>query len=266
MKRFVLAADSNFTWRMDKSVYQYTRFETLRGMLGGPIIDCLGGKRIISELWATSSIHMNDSKEFVRGREVIEGVSLSLPDDDISDMMQLAIKEADALEVYCTCFSDVGDDLSQWRGYGDDGAGVCIEFDLDKLLDGLDGIGYWVVYGKPNDDATQTNLAKKLLTYIHDMIQNSLPPAPIPDGVYNEVKKTVVRTLARDIFSLQASRFLRGERVSLCLFGSDWKANPAMLSTESHRPLCQARNASRRTAPDSGHPARACDQLRRKYS
>jgi hypothetical protein len=221
MKRFVLAADSNFTWRMDKSVYQYTRFETLRGMLGGPIIDCLGGKRIISELWATSSIHMNDSKEFVRGREVIEGVSLSLPDDDISDMMQLAIKEADALEVYCTCFSDVGDDLSQWRGYGDDGAGVCIEFDLDKLLDGLDGIGYWVVYGKPNDDATQTNLAKKLLTYIHDMIQNSLPPAPIPDGVYNEVKKQLSELwpaifLAfkhRDFYAEKEFRFVYSEAI-----------------------------------------------------
>src|SRR5579862_5292895 len=114
MQGFVLAADPSFDWRTTGSVYQYTRFEVLRGMLGGSIFSTpVPGQptgQIISELWATSSLFMNDAKEFERGREVLEQEIVLLPDDEIRSSMRSSLGDADALEVYCTCFSAVGDD------------------------------------------------------------------------------------------------------------------------------------------------------------
>ena len=185
----VLAAEPTFEWPVIGSVYQYTSFEVLRAMLGGPIIDAAAGRPLLSELWATSSIFMNDAKEFVRGREVIEPEISTLPDDDIRHRMKLSLKDADALEVYCTCFSDKGDDLSQWRGYGDDGAGVCIRYDLAKLISELDGVGYWLIYGKPGEEDTQKDVARSLLAEIHARIQYSLPSDPIPAVVYTEIRE-----------------------------------------------------------------------------
>lgn len=144
--------------------------------------------RKISEVWATSSMYMNDAKEFVRGREVIEQAINRLPNDDTRRRMKLAVRDADALEVYCACFSAIDDDLSQWRGYGDNGAGVCIEFSLPELLTDLDGIGYWVTYGKPGDEALQTDMARNMLRYVHSAIRTALPPAPVP-AVYREVRE-----------------------------------------------------------------------------
>jgi Protein of unknown function (DUF2971) len=193
MQGFVLAADPKFDWRVSGSVYQYTRFETLRSMLGGQIVNTPAAPGILSELWATSSLYMNDAKEFFRGREVIERELANLPGDGTTSRMKLALKDADALEVYCACFSGVDDDLSQWRGYGDNGAGVCIEFRLDDLLAELDGIGYSVIYGKPGDEGLQTSVARGLLSYIHSTISGSLPPPPLPGAVYDEIREQLTQ-------------------------------------------------------------------------
>jgi len=180
---------SQFVWRVDGSVYQYTHFKTLREMLGGPIIKPPDVAKPMSELWATSSVHLNDTNEFDRGREVVEAVLSELPDDKITSRMRLAVRDADALEVYCTSFSGVDDDLSQWRGYGGDGSGVCLEFDLGRLIAGLDGVGYWLIYGKPGNEATQRAVAKELVRYIHASIQTALPSPTVPGAVFNEVRE-----------------------------------------------------------------------------
>ncbi len=187
----VLRAAPDLPWRLDGCVYQYTRFEALLAMVGGPIVRPSAAKQPMSELWATSSVHLNDSQEFTRGREVIAKALPILPKDEVTRRMTRAVHDADALEVYCTCFSGVDDDLSQWRGYGADGTGVCIEFDLRKLIEGLDGVGCWLIYGKPNDksELTQVAVAEKLVTYIHRSIATALPPGRVPEAVYSEVRE-----------------------------------------------------------------------------
>jgi hypothetical protein len=42
--------------------------------------------------------------------------------------------------IYICCFSKEGDLLSQWRAYGDDGRGIAIGFDLDKITKRNDGL------------------------------------------------------------------------------------------------------------------------------
>jgi hypothetical protein len=102
--------------------------------------------------------------------------------------MRRALKDADGLEVYCACFTTRPDDLSQWRGYGDDGAGVALEFSLADLLDSIRGVGYWVIYGKKNDEAIQSAVADSLVRYVHDAVQNMIPNPPT-DAVWSEVRE-----------------------------------------------------------------------------
>jgi hypothetical protein len=40
-------------------------------------------------------------------------------------------------DFYIACFSELDDDLSQWRGYGDNAKGVCIEYDVESLRPNL---------------------------------------------------------------------------------------------------------------------------------
>lgn len=188
---YVQTARPTAAWPTNGSVYQYTRFDTLRSMLGGAVIDTSTPPQPLRSLWATSSFHMNDSLEFVRGKDLLREAMAALPNDDITRWMQLALKDCNGLEVYCACFSLVPDDLSQWRGYGDNGAGVCLEFDLSELINLINGVGYWVIYGKPGDQATQSAVAAGLVTDIHNSIRTLLP-VPTPEAVYREVREQLV--------------------------------------------------------------------------
>jgi hypothetical protein len=189
MKTFAVNADPTFQWPTTGTVFQYSRMDTLRGLLGGAIFDTPQKTRPLEALWATSSLHMNDSEEFVRGRDVVRSEIDTLPPGKIKTQMKLALKDSDALEVYCACFSAVDDDLSQWRGYGDNGSGICLAFDLQELLQDLDGVGYWVVYGKTGDDDDQRAVASGLVSYLHGAISAALPPGPVPPAVYREIRE-----------------------------------------------------------------------------
>ncbi|MFI7172114.1 DUF2971 domain-containing protein [Rhodococcoides fascians] len=56
--------------------------------------------------------------------------------------------------IYVACFSEEPDDLSQWRGYGDDGGGYSLGFSTDILRRGLTYKG-WV---RDRDDSTKDAL------------------------------------------------------------------------------------------------------------
>ena len=188
IQSFYLQADPGHVWPTGGRVYQYTRYETLRSMMGGSVIDTSRPPDPFPALWATSALHLNDAEEFKRGRDLMNAALASLPQDGVTRRMRQALDDADGLEVYCACFTARPDDLSQWRGYGEDGAGVAVEFDLAELLAGIQGVGYWVVYGKPGDEATQRQVAESLARYVHDAVENLLPN-PVPGAVWAEVKE-----------------------------------------------------------------------------
>jgi len=202
MEGFVQTRDPAFPWLTSGTVYQYSRIETLSGMLGGTVFDTPTKRRPLESIWATSSVHLNDSQEFLIGKELLKTALAGLPAGPIRTQMRLALRDADALEVYCACFSAVEDDLSQWRGYGANGSGVCLGFDLERLLGDLDGVGYWVLYGKPGKNAHQVGVAGDLVAYIHKAIGSALtavapllaPPPPggtvvIPGAVLREIRQ-----------------------------------------------------------------------------
>jgi len=95
----------------------------------------------LSNLW-----FMNDSKEVrwfygialeIIGERLDKLETRSGPNDAANEYLQtlkrLLEKRADFDHVYCGCFSAKPDDLSQWRGYADEGRGLAIGFDLDEI-------------------------------------------------------------------------------------------------------------------------------------
>jgi len=171
------------------TVYQYTRFSTLRALLGGDVIDTPRTHLVTEAIWATSSVYLNDREEFRRGQAVL-GVAIdNLPKGKVRTEMLQALRDADPLEVYVACFSAVDDDLSQWRGYGDNGAGVCLGFDLGELDQNLDGAGFWVIYGKPGDDDVQRTTAEALVKYLHGAITSAVSVAKAESGAYREIRE-----------------------------------------------------------------------------
>jgi Protein of unknown function (DUF2971) len=89
------------------------------------------------ELWASNVNYMNDSTEYAYAQNIIRDrlCFLSMSND-------LSQSERDTLkcvgdwmsrqnfypDAFVTCFSELRDDLSQWRGYSPPGLGVCIGF------------------------------------------------------------------------------------------------------------------------------------------
>lgn len=188
LARCTLGADPPVEWKTQGSVFQYSRFDTLRGMLGGNIVSIPPSGSLLDTIWATSSAYLNDSQEFRRGQAVIRSAIASLPNDEIARRMRLAVKDAKPLEVYCACFSDVDDDLSQWRGYGDNGAGICLELDLEELIDAINGVGYWVLYGKEGQSGVQDYVAAQLVEYLYNTLKIVLP-SPAAGAVFDEIRE-----------------------------------------------------------------------------
>ena len=99
--------------------------------------------------------YMNDYKEvswfFDVARKIIEeyaedgssgsgssssGSSSSELEDDIAVSKLCRMLEREPFDhIYAACFSQKEDDLSQWRGYANDGRGVAIGIDLDVLCE-----------------------------------------------------------------------------------------------------------------------------------
>lgn len=55
-----------------------------------------------------------------------------------------------------------------------------LEFDLAELTEGIQGVGYWVVYGKENDDNLQQKLADNLVFCLESAV-STLPASADPE-------------------------------------------------------------------------------------
>ncbi|CAN5520751.1 hypothetical protein BH11ARM2_BH11ARM2_23590 [soil metagenome] len=119
---------------------------------------------------------MNDPEEYLFGRRAFAR-AFSLRANYFGDRLHEQV--ADYLEAiegdsasagydtYFTCFSELSDDLSQWRAYGDDGRGVSITFRTDQLE--TEGSLLPVLYGiqgkriLPPDEDLESNAQKELI-------------------------------------------------------------------------------------------------------
>lgn len=112
-------------------------------------------------LWLTNLFFLNDSDEHFwlrnRARRFIEQRIHQQPDEFGYHYLETILKQEWRHEIYCACFSEQADVLSQWRAYGDDGKGVSIGFATEHLLwlsANLQGMFADVIY----DDGEQDKL------------------------------------------------------------------------------------------------------------
>lgn len=97
------------------------------------------------DIWACDIKFMNDPTEIHYGNSIIEAAIKDYGDnkseEDVPDIVASLLKEKvgnlesklmSIEDNYVVCFSEASDLLSQWRSYGDDGKGTCIEFNLSN--------------------------------------------------------------------------------------------------------------------------------------
>jgi hypothetical protein len=122
-------------------VKSYTGDDLIFGPSAGQTInhytDLAGLKGIIDnhDLWLTHSRYSNDDEEVTHGFEIVKEVideNKNTAADDVKKdfLIKLSdlVKEPAPEGIYICCFCLNDNLLSQWRGYGANGTGVCIRF------------------------------------------------------------------------------------------------------------------------------------------
>jgi hypothetical protein len=125
---------------MSGPFFHYTNQPGLRGIIE------------TKSLWFTDIFCLNDSTELNYALNLIQeelDKRMGEADKDSAghETLQFLKTNCDYQEILRTSQNEVSlyvfsmttesDDLSQWRAYGDNGVGYCIEFDLPKLLDNV---------------------------------------------------------------------------------------------------------------------------------
>ncbi len=145
-----------------KDLYHYTDLGGLKGIIEG------------GDLWLTHLRFSNDHEEFTHGKEIVRGVIDARIKNAPSKMAGFLKRLKGLLDqpvadgIYICCFCEKNNLLSQWRGYGANGSGVCIKFEKAKFshLTGADCQGgllrLWKVF-YPVDQ--QRKIIEKAIDY-----------------------------------------------------------------------------------------------------
>lgn len=127
------------------------------------------------ELWSTDSSCLNDASELLYPRnKILDRVKikrLSPISEDVKPLLdkiteEVSCPERDPEGPYVACFTEDGDDLSQWRAYGRGEGGYAIEFDAPYIVSYLRGgkSPALVFFGKVlYDDATQASFLDEVI-------------------------------------------------------------------------------------------------------
>lgn len=126
-------------------IFQYSRASTLKSLIEK------------KKLWATEHLYLNDPTEFKHGMQMFEAAlnaflsSSGLPSASIERIMT-TFKDGyvnPQIRYFISSFTENGDLLSQWRGYGDSGKGLSIGFNSKKIpVDESKRTSFWcqVIY------------------------------------------------------------------------------------------------------------------------
>lgn len=126
-------------------------------------------------LWATNLYFLNDRNEYRHGMNIIEDVMESIKTEEnkhILHAVSVVMKEISEVNRYVICLSKQGDSLSQWRAYANNGSGISIGFNGEKLQSALAGSNSfkYIIYDKEKqklaiksiiEEATKFFLPKK---------------------------------------------------------------------------------------------------------
>jgi Protein of unknown function (DUF2971) len=153
-------------------VWHYTNADGLIGMLKS------------GEIYTTQIACLNDSLEYRYFGDVVHKVireKLKSPaDPDILAFLRvadegLATSDYSAEGHFVACFSEVEDDLSQWRGYGGGECGYSIGFRFDGLMEAVNARpNTWLVpmnYDDPKHQFLAGDVVRMGIKYFSDGVQ-----------------------------------------------------------------------------------------------
>lgn len=152
--------------QVPSSLYHYTSQAGLLGMIER------------KEIWATSAHFLNDAKEFKYAIELVtQRVEEKHPKSKKLGELLERLDLVTEINVCVCSFSTKGDLLSQWRGYGQGGAGYSVGFNgsgIKKLTDQQDFLLCPVVYRREDQLGLIDEVIEKWLKDDHDFT-NILP-------------------------------------------------------------------------------------------
>lgn len=115
----------------DSPIYHYTSNDGFLGIIQ------------TKTLWATKLHYLNDSTEFAYAIGLVKenlNDRLRRKDDPCNDFYKKAIADLHSIEdvhIFVACFSEMGDLLSQWRGYCPNSVGYSIALDFTQLQEAM---------------------------------------------------------------------------------------------------------------------------------
>lgn len=125
-----------------KILYHYCSVETFFNIIKG------------ANLWLSDIAKSNDYQECMVCREIVNERIKEYLKNDIKSLeawenwYKNGVEVNSSIRTFCVCFSESEDQLSQWRGYAQDGKGIAIGFDK-KILEELNLISeYHIAFGK----------------------------------------------------------------------------------------------------------------------
>ena len=124
-------------YSIPNKLYHYTSKESFLGIIKN------------KTLWASEILFMNDIKESKIPFEIFQSLINEKRNSDIKKKIVDAqnvkkinifdfYKTFEGFNTYVISFSEKEDDLNQWRIYGENGKGCCIEFNKDELNSAID--------------------------------------------------------------------------------------------------------------------------------
>jgi len=147
------------------AIHHYTDLSGLRGIVEG------------HDLWLTHSRYSNDEDEISHGVQIVDQIIkdrlTAKPGPGQTEKEYLErlaeLLAGQSAAVYVCCFCESSDLLSQWRGYGANGAGASLGFDpaLFSYICGPDSppsglVRLWKVF---YDDVTQRNIVGQAIDH-----------------------------------------------------------------------------------------------------
>ena len=145
------------------------------------------------EVWLTNIFCMNDSAEHYWLRGVARRLLPREPADN-ENLRSLASKlfpKDERTEVYCCCFSELGDSLGQWRAYADDGRGLAIGFDIEFLGSLYKRYCGLFLKNVVYDPRKQEEIVERIITQLRG--HHVGPPAGLPGELAEDLPATVAK-------------------------------------------------------------------------
>lgn len=166
---------------MDNIVYHYCSTDVFTKIVSGKSIrlsDITKSNDSMEIRWITKYIKEVFLEEFDKeavkttyfNDDYPKGIFIDLLDEYIEEFFNT---DQRLYSYLVCCFSEIGDLLSQWRGYADDAAGFSIGFDTDVINNHRHLYSYdKVIYAERNQKALVRKEAKTLITRLKSILND----------------------------------------------------------------------------------------------